>query len=105
MVQNAGKWYLMCLGNNTENETFLFNNNLMENNNEQELTELIIDNKLNFKYLINDLCKRASPKIGAFRTLSSYLNSRKKVIFNSIIKVQFNYCPLVCMSAQEYRTT
>ena len=95
----------MCLGNNTENETFLFNNNLMENNNEQELIELIIDNKLNFKYLINDLCKKTSPKIGAFRTLSSYLNSQKKVIFNSIIKVQFNYCPLVCTSAQEHRTT
>ena len=28
MVLNAGKCHFMCLGNNTENETFLFNSSL-----------------------------------------------------------------------------
>ena len=30
-VLNAGKYYFICLGNNTKNETFLFNNILMKN--------------------------------------------------------------------------
>ena len=49
MVLNAGKCHFMCLGNNTENETFLFHNILMENSKEQKILGVIIDNKLNFK--------------------------------------------------------
>ena len=44
MVLNAGKCNLIILGNNTENENFLFNNILMENNNEEKMLGLIIDN-------------------------------------------------------------
>ena len=43
----------MCLGNNTENETFLFHNILMENSKEQKILGAIIDNKLNFKSHLN----------------------------------------------------
>ena len=34
MVLNAGKCHFMCLGNNTENEIFLFHNTAMENSKE-----------------------------------------------------------------------
>ena len=96
MVLNAGKCHFMCLGNNTE--TFSFSNNLMENSNEQKILGLIIDNNLNFKDHMTELCKKASQKIEALCRLPSYLrNSQKKVIFNSIIKTQCNYCPLVWM--------
>ena len=44
MVLNAGKCH-MCLRNNTENETFLFHNILMENSKEQKFLGVIIDNK------------------------------------------------------------
>ena len=98
MVLNAGKYHFMYLGNNTENETFLFHNILMENSKEQKIVGIIIDNKLNFKSYISELCKKASQKIAALSRLSSYLNnSEKKLIFNSIIKSQFSYCPLVWM--------
>ena len=96
MVLNAGKCHFMCLGNNTENETFLFHNILMENNKEQKILGVIIDSKLNLKSHINQLCKKASQKSAASSILSSYLhNSEKKSIFNSIIKSQFSYCRLV----------
>ena len=55
----------MCLWNNTENETFLLNNNLMGNNNEQKILGLIIDSEFDFKSHINELFKNASQKIGA----------------------------------------
>ena len=96
MVLNAGKCHFMCLGNNTENETFLFHNILMENNKEQKILGVIIDSKLNLKSHISQLCKKASQKSAASSILSSYLhNSEKKSIFNSIIKSQFSYCRLV----------
>ena len=63
MVLNAGKCYFMFLGNNTENATFLFHNILMENSKEQKILSVIIDNKLNFKSHVSELCKKASQKI------------------------------------------
>ena len=48
---------------------------------------ITIDNKINFKSDISELCKKTSQKISALSTLSSYLHdSEKKIIFNSIIK-------------------
>ena len=70
----------------------------MENSNKQKILGLIIDCKFNFKSDINELCKKASQKIGALCRLSSYLkNHQKEVIFKSIIKIQFNYFCLVRM--------
>ena len=93
MVLNAGKFHFMCLGNNTENGIFLLHNILMENSEEQKFLGVIIDNKLNFKSHLGELCKKASHKIAALSRVSSYLhNSEKKSIFNSIIKSQFSYC-------------
>ena len=87
-----------CLGNKTENEAFLLHNILMENSKEQKIVGVINDNKLHFKRHTSQLCKRASQKVAALYRLSNYLhNSEKKLIFNSIIKSQFSYCPLVWM--------
>ena len=68
----------------------------MENSKEQKILGGAIDNKLNFKSHISELCKKASHKIATLSRLSSYLhNSEKKLMFNSIIKSQFSYCPLI----------
>ena len=63
MVLNAGRCYFMCLGNNTENETFLFHNILLENSKDQKILGVIIDNKLDFKSHIIELCKRLLRKL------------------------------------------
>ena len=42
--------------------------------------------------------KKATQKIGALSRLSNHLNdSQKRLFFNSIVKSQFSYCPLVWM--------
>ena len=70
----------------------------MENSKEQNILGVIIENKLNFKSHISELCKTTSQKVAALSRLSSYLhNSEKKLIFNLKIKSQFRYCPLVWM--------
>ena len=66
MVLNARKYHFMCLRNNTENETFLFNNILIENTKETKILGVIID-----KFSENFNLSR----------LSSYLHiSEKKLI-------------------------
>ena len=65
MVLNAGKCHSMCLGKNTENETFLFHNIPMKNSKEQKIIGVIIDNKLNFKSHISEMCKKSSQKVAA----------------------------------------
>ena len=98
MVLNAEKCHFMCLGKNTEEETFIFNGIVMRNSKEEKILGVIIDNKLSFKSHINDLCKKASKKLAALSCLSRFLNnSEKKLVFNSVLKSQFNYCPLVWM--------
>ena len=62
MVLNAEKCYFMCLRNNAENETLLIHNILMENSQEQKIHG-VIDNKLNFKSHINELCKKLLRKL------------------------------------------
>ena len=53
----------------------------MENSKEQKILGVTIDNKLNFKSHISELCKKASQKIATLSRLSSYLhNSEKKLI-------------------------
>ena len=55
-----------------------------------------IDNKLNFENHIKSLCNKASQKLGALQRISNMLDRQKKnLLFNSIIKSQFSYCPLV----------
>ena len=76
----------MCLGNNIENEAFLFHEIFMENSKEQKLFGVTIDDKLNFKSQVSELCKTSSQKIAALSRLFSYLHkSGKKLMFNSIV--------------------
>ena len=48
MVLNADKYHFMCLGKDTENETFIFNNLIFNNSNEEKIYGIIIYNKLTF---------------------------------------------------------
>ena len=75
MVRNAENCHSMCLGDNTEDETFLFHNILMANSKEQKILGVIIDSKLNFKSHISEICKKASQNVAALSRLSSYLLS------------------------------
>ena len=98
MVLNADKCHFMCLGNDTENGTFIFNNFTFNNGNEEKILGITIDKKLTFKSHVKILRKKATLKIGALSRLFNHLSdSQKRLIFNTIIKSQFIYCPLIWM--------
>ena len=86
----------MCLGKDTENETFIFNNFIFNNSNEKKKLGITNDSKLTFKGHIKILCRKAEKIMGALSRLLNHLSdSQKRLIFNSLVKSQFNYCPLI----------
>ena len=44
MVLNADKCHFMCLGKDTENETFIFNKFILNSSNEDNVLGISIDN-------------------------------------------------------------
>ena len=59
----------MCLGQNTVNETFVYNNTEMKSSKEEKILTVIIDNKLRFKSHEKNLCRKASQNIWALSRL------------------------------------
>ena len=96
MVLNVGKYHFMFLGKNTENETFMFKGTIMNNSKEEKILGVTVDNRLTFRSHIRNLCKKSFSKISALSRISNQLyDSEKILLFNAVIKSQFNYCPLV----------
>ena len=56
MVLNSGKCHSMCLGQNTVNGIFVYDNIEMKNSKEEKILGVIIDNKLGFKSHVKKLC-------------------------------------------------
>ena len=65
MVQNPCKCHFLCLGKDTENETFIFNNFIFNNSNEEKILGIALDKELTFKTHIKILHKKAAQKIGS----------------------------------------
>ena len=63
MVFNSRKYNFMCLGQNTVNETSVYDNTEMKNCKEKKIL-VIIDNKLRFKNHIKKLCKKILKRSG-----------------------------------------
>ena len=63
-----------------------------------ELLGITIGNQLNFNEHIINICKKCNQKLHALAGISKYLSKDKlRMIMNTYIKSQFNYCPLIWM--------
>ena len=57
---------------------------------------LEIDSKLNFDEHITQLCRKSASQLNALCRLKSFLNTnQRKILVNSFIYSNYNYCPLV----------
>ena len=91
--------HYMCIRKNCADDTFLHNGKKFKNSKEQTILGVIIDKKLTFDSHINRMCKRTGQKLSALSRISSAfidLNERQ-ILFQSMIKLQFSYCPLIWM--------
>ena len=86
----------MSLGKDPEGNLPRFCGEVLEASQIETVLRIQIDSKLNFENHIKSICTKASQKLGALQRFSNLLDAQKKnLLFNSIIKSQFNYCPLV----------
>ena len=87
----------MCIGRNTENDKFEFDNLFWEKSKEV-VVGVRIDNKLIIDSYIKNVCRKADQKLDALLRITNYLHwSQKIYIFSEKIKSQFSCCPLIWM--------
>ena len=88
----------MCLGKNLdENEVLNFNKLVIKSIEEVEILGIKVDNNLNFNNHIKSICWKAGQKLSSLLRITSNLSMKRKKLYKSMIKSQFNYCPLVWM--------
>ena len=98
MSLNPEKCHYMWLGKDSVSDLLRLCGEDLEASKLETVLGIQIDNKLNFENHIKSLCNKASQKLGVFQKISYQLDTQKKnILFNSIIKSQFSYCPLVWM--------
>ena len=97
MVLNPEKSYFMCIGQKIDDaETLNLNNLAIKNSKEVEILGIKLDRNINSHPYIKNICRKAGLKRSTLLRISPYLDHRKKVLlYKSVIKSQFNYCPLV----------
>ena len=81
MILNSGKCHFTCLGKNTENEKYFFNNTEMKCS-EEKVLGVTIDNNLKFKSHVKNLCKKDLQKMWALSRLTNCKTG---------YKIQLNY--------------
>ena len=63
-----------------------------------KLLGVTIDNELNFKEHISNICKKANLKLHALARITHLLNRNKlRILMKAFIESQFGYCPLIWM--------
>ena len=76
------------------------NGKIIPCSNKVKLLGITIDNHLNFKKHIEELCKKASYKLHALRRIRGYLTVEKaRILANAFIDSQFNYLLLIWILA------
>ena len=63
-----------------------------------KLLGIHINNKLNFDYHVNQLCKKASKKLHALARIAKYMDiNKQRMLMKVFISSEFSYCPLTWM--------
>ena len=101
MNANPSKFQFMVLGvKNIASFSLNVNGKIIPRSNEVKLLGITIDNQLNFKKHIEELCKKAPYKLHALRRIGGYLTVEKtRILANVFIDSQFNYARLIFMFA------
>ena len=99
MVLNPEKSHFMYMGQKIDDaETLNFNDLAIKNSKEVEILGITLDRNMNCQTHMKNICRKAGQKLSALLRISPYLDQGTKVLLcKSIIKSQFNCCPLVWM--------
>ena len=96
---NAGKFQSILLSRGPTSD-FLVNvgGHFIPPNNTLKMLGVTLDDKLNFKTHIRNVCQKASRQINALKRISKFLNEQCRMhVYKSFVSANFNYCPVVWM--------
>ena len=101
MIINPDKFQAIVLDKKKSNLTNIpltVDNQTIKSVPSVELLGIHLDDKLNFNLHISNICRSAANQLNALIRLKNYLSfNAKRVLINSYIISNFNYCPLVWM--------
>ena len=70
----------------------------IESSPQEKLIGVILDNQINFKSHMSNLCKTASQILKTLARVSSFMDlPKRRLVMKAYINSQFGYCPLVWM--------
>ena len=95
MDANPAKFQCTVLGkNNKENFSIHVQDNVISPQNYIKVLGVSLDNNLNFKIHISNICRMASRQITAFKRVAKHLNvSNRELTYKSFIASNFSYSP------------
>ena len=98
MKLNEDKCHLIVGGYKFENVCAMIGDSQNWESDREKLLGVYIDNNLNLKFHINEICQKAGRKVLALARMSHYISQDRRImIAKSFIESQFSYCPLVWM--------
>ena len=99
MIVNPEKFQAIIFNRRPKDEntyTLNFDNKVIQTSPEVVLLGIEIDNNLKFKKHIHQLVKKAAGQLNFLSRQSKFLNhDAKRIVIESFILANFNYCPLV----------
>ena len=100
MVVNPDKFQSIIiinrLGKLKNSCELLIDNHNIDSENSVTLLDIEIDDKLNFEKYVTALCQKASCQLNALSRIHKYNEFQEiKILLDSFIFSNFNYCPLV----------
>ena len=99
MIANPDKFHALLVRKDRENTTgqnISLQDHAIKSEATVKLLGVTLDNKLNFDTHISNLCKKAATQLNVLKRLRSFIGfEQKKVLVQSFVYSNFNYCPLV----------
>ena len=99
MIANPGKFKAIVLSKNNINTVgtkFQIREKVIYSSDKVDLLGIAINDQLNFELPISEICRNAAGQLNALKRLGSYIPlESRKILANSFILSNFNYCPLV----------
>ena len=97
MMSNPDKFQVIIFGNhNNELDHLNIEGHIIKCQSVVKHLGVKIDQKMDFSCHIDQICKRTGKQVNAIYRLCNVLDvETKEVIYNSFIKANFDYCPLI----------
>ena len=96
MKANPGKVHIFP--SNMKTDKVRINDLVLTSNVEEKLLGITLDSELKFEKHITDICNKASQKIQVLSRITSYMSlNKRRLLMNTFVESQFNYCPLIWM--------